>query len=76
MAVVQTDKDENWNIRCRKGDVAEISSKMEEMASYKEMNKNPLFEILLTYDGALPIGRIVSAIRALILKKRLADYQS
>lgn len=49
---------------------------MEEMASYKEMNKDPLFEILLTFAEVLTIGLIVSAITALILKKRLADNQS
>ncbi|MCF2444083.1 DUF4199 domain-containing protein [Dyadobacter sp. CY345] len=52
---------------------AEISSKTEEMATYKEMYKNPLFVVLLTYAEVLPIGLIVSAISALILKKRLSD---
>ena len=52
--------------------VMEISSKTEEMAGYKEMYKNPLFVVLLTYSEVLPIGIIVSAISALILKKQLA----
>jgi len=50
--------------------VAEISAKTEEMATYKEMYKNPLFVIFLTYTEVLPIGLIVSAISALILKKQ------
>ena len=49
--------------------LSEISSKTEEMAGYKEMYKNPFFVVLLTYTEVLPIGLVVSAISALILKK-------
>lgn len=49
--------------------LSEISSKTEEMAGYKEMYRNPFFVVLLTYTEVLPIGLVVSAISALILKK-------
>lgn len=50
--------------------VAEIDKQMAEMAGYKEMYKNPVFVILLTYMEVLPIGILVSVISALILKKK------
>ena len=50
--------------------ITEINSEAEKMAGYKEMYKNPLFVVLLTYTEVLPIGLIVSAISALILKKQ------
>lgn len=50
---------------------AEIKSKMEEIEMYKEMYKNPLWIILLTYGEILvPIGLLVPVISALILKKK------
>lgn len=49
---------------------AEISKQTTEMDKMKEMYKNPLFVVLLTYAEILPIGLLVSAICALILKRK------
>lgn len=49
---------------------ADLQAKTEEMANFKEMYKNPLFVILITYFEVLPIGLVVSLISALILKEK------
>lgn len=49
---------------------AELDKQIAEMASYKEMYKNPAMVILLTYMEILPIGILVTLISALILKKK------
>jgi len=48
---------------------ATIDAKVNEMARMREMYKNRLFFILLTYAEILPLGLLVSLICALILKK-------
>lgn len=49
---------------------AEITAKKEEIDMYREMYKNPLWVILLTYAEILvPIGLLVPIISALILKR-------
>ena len=47
-----------------------IEAKSEEMAGFKEMYKNPLFVILITYFEVLPVGMLVALISAFIVKKK------
>ncbi len=47
-----------------------IEAKKVEMADFKEMYKNPLFVVLMTYFEVLPIGLIVALISAFIAKKK------
>ena len=49
---------------------ADLQAKTAEMADFREMYKNPLFVILLTYFEVLPIGLIVALVSAFILKKK------
>lgn len=48
----------------------EIDQQIANMASYKQMYKNPAFVILLTYAEILPVGLIIAIISALILKRK------
>lgn len=48
----------------------EMSKKTTEMTSFKEMYKNPLFVVLMTYMEILPVGLVVTLISALILKRK------
>jgi hypothetical protein len=49
---------------------AEITAKTEEMNQFKEMYKNPLFVVLITYAEVLPVGLLVAFVSALILKRK------
>jgi hypothetical protein len=49
---------------------AELTAKAEEMKQFKEMYKNPLFAILISYAEVLPIGLVVALVSSLILKKK------
>jgi len=40
------------------------------MAEFKEMYKNPLYVVLITYTEVLPVGLIVALVSALILKRK------
>ncbi len=48
----------------------EVEAATAQMANFKEMYKNPLFAILMTYMEVLPIGMIVALISAFIVKKK------
>jgi hypothetical protein len=54
----------------------ELTAKTAEMESFKEMYKNPLFVILLTYAEVLPVGLIVALVSALILKKKVKNIEA
>lgn len=49
---------------------ADLQAKTTEMANFKEMYKNPLFVVLITYFEVLPVGLIVALVSALLLKKK------
>lgn len=49
---------------------AELAAKTKEMAEFKEMYKNPLLVVLITYAEVFPIGLVVALISAAILKKK------
>lgn len=55
---------------CAKEDLA---ARTVEMNNFKEMYKNPLFVVLITYLEVLPVGLVVTLLSALILKKKPAD---
>lgn len=55
---------------------AELDKTIAQMESYKEMYKNPLFVILLTYMEILPIGLLITVISAFILKRKVAPAES
>lgn len=49
---------------------ADLAAKTAEMADFKEMYKNPLFVVLITYFEVLPVGLAVALVSAFILKKK------
>lgn len=55
---------------------ANLAAKTKEMADFKEMYKNPLFAILISYAEVLPIGLVVALISAFILKRRSKKLQT
>jgi hypothetical protein len=48
----------------------ELAEKQREMDEFKEMYKNPLFVVLVTYAEIFPLGLVITLISALILKRR------
>ncbi|RQP18415.1 MAG: DUF4199 domain-containing protein [Parapedobacter sp.] len=48
----------------------DIETKTAQMADFKEMYKNPLFVILITYSEVLPVGLVVALVSALLLKRK------
>ena len=51
----------------------QIDDQLKSITSMKEMYKNPLFVILLTYAEVLPVGLAISVISALMLKKNVRN---
>lgn len=58
------------NMAIEKASPDEVAKVTEEMNTYKEMYKNPVMVILLTYMEILPLGIVFSLVSAVILKKR------
>lgn len=48
----------------------ELTEKAAEMAKFKELYKNPLMVVLITFLEVLPIGIVITLISALILKRK------
>lgn len=49
----------------------ELKEKATEMANFKQMYKNPLFVIVITFLEVFPVGLIVTLVSALILKRKI-----
>lgn len=49
---------------------SELAAKTLELAQFREMYKNPLFAILISYFEVLPVGLVVAFVSALILKTK------
>jgi hypothetical protein len=49
---------------------AELKEQVAQLKYYREMYKNPLFVVLLTYAEILPVGLVISLMSALILKRK------
>lgn len=54
---------------------AEVAKQTADMEKFKEIYKNPLFVILVTYAEVLPVGLVVALLSALILKKKTRDHE-
>lgn len=50
---------------------AELAAQVDQIKSMKEMYRNPVWVVLLTYAEIFPLGIVVSLISALILKKKV-----
>lgn len=50
---------------------AELNETAAQMAQGKELYKNPLFVILMTYAEILPVGLIIALLSALLLKRKV-----
>ena len=48
---------------------ADLPAKTKEMENFKEMYKNPLFVVLITFSEVFPVGLVVSLISAFFLKR-------
>ena len=48
----------------------DLPAKTKQMESFKEMYKNPIFVVLITYSEVLPVGLVVALVSALVLKRK------
>lgn len=47
-----------------------LAAKTVELENFKEMYKNPVFAVLISYSEVLPVGLVVALVSALLLKKK------
>lgn len=57
-------------------DAATLAKKTAEAENFKQLYKNPLFVILITYAEVLPLGIVIALISALILKRKKGQDNS
>lgn len=50
---------------------AELAAKEAELNQFKEMYKNPVFRIIISYAEVLPVGLVVAFVSSLILKRKV-----
>jgi hypothetical protein len=50
--------------------VAAIEKATAEMAKFKEMYKNPLFNVGMTFVEVFPVGLVMTAVSAAILRRK------
>ena len=50
---------------------AAVQAKLQEVAKYKELYKNPLLNAALTFIDPFPIGLVITLISALVLRRKL-----
>ncbi len=50
-------------------DPADLPAKTQQMEQFREMYKNPLFVILITFSEVLPVGLLVTLVSALVLRR-------
>jgi hypothetical protein len=60
----------------RGASAAEMAEMASEMDGYKEMYRNPVLMVLLTYTEILPVGLIVALISAAILRRKQPRTQN
>ena len=49
---------------------AAVQARLQEVAKYKELYKNPFFNAVLTFIEPFPIGLVITLISALVLRRR------
>jgi len=49
---------------------AAVQARLQEVAKYRELYKNPLFNALLTFIEPFPIGLVITLMSALVLRRR------
>jgi hypothetical protein len=62
-------------LQSAKVSAAELASKTRELEQAKEMYKNPLFKVLMTFAEIFPVGLVVTLISALVLKRKTPKNQ-
>ncbi len=59
--------------RASKEGAAELAAVTKEMDEFREMYKNPVFVVLITYFEVLPVALLVTLLSSFILKRKVAE---